>query len=62
MVGYGCVGRCWPLEANVRSAYRRNSINCLRTEFFAFLHRSHTLLTSNSVAKKRDLGESKLDF
>jgi hypothetical protein len=30
MVGYGCVGRCWPLEAYVRSTYCRNSKNCLR--------------------------------
>jgi hypothetical protein len=29
MVGYGCVGRCWPLEANIRSTYWRKSSNCL---------------------------------
>jgi hypothetical protein len=34
MVGYGCVGRCWPLEANVRSTYCRNSKNCLLKYFF----------------------------
>jgi hypothetical protein len=30
MVGYGCVGRCWPLETNVRATNCRNSRNCLR--------------------------------
>jgi hypothetical protein len=34
MVGYGCVGRCWPLEADVRSTYCRNSRNCLWKYFF----------------------------
>ncbi len=34
MVRYGCVGRCWPLEAYVRSTYCRNSKNCLRKYFF----------------------------
>jgi hypothetical protein len=34
MVCYGCVGRCWPMEADVRSTYCRNSINCLRKYFF----------------------------
>ncbi len=34
MVGYGCVGQCWPLEAYVRSTYCRNSKNCLRKYFF----------------------------
>ncbi len=29
MVGYGCVGRWWPLGAGVRSIYSRNSNNCL---------------------------------
>jgi hypothetical protein len=33
MVGYGCVGRCWLLEAYVRSTYCRNSKNCLRKYF-----------------------------
>ncbi len=28
MVGYGCAGRCWPLEAYVRSTYCRISKNC----------------------------------
>jgi hypothetical protein len=34
MVGYGCVGQCWPLEADVRLTYCRNSRNCLRKYFF----------------------------
>jgi hypothetical protein len=51
MVCYGCVGQCWPLEADVRSAYCRNSNNCLR-KYFLFLRRSHTLLTSDLAAKK----------
>jgi hypothetical protein len=35
MVGYGCVGRCWPLEAVVRSTYCRNSSYCLQKYFFS---------------------------
>jgi hypothetical protein len=50
MVGYGCVGRCWQLEANLRSTYCRNSKNCLR-KFFLFLCRSHIFLTSDLTAK-----------
>ncbi len=34
MVCYGCVGQCWPLEADIRSTYFRNSKNCLRKFFF----------------------------
>jgi hypothetical protein len=34
MVGYGCVGQCWQLEANARSTYCRNSKNCLQNYFF----------------------------
>ncbi len=34
MVGYGCDGWCWPLEAYVRSINCRNSRNCLRKYFF----------------------------
>ncbi len=34
MVGYGCVGQCWPLEAYVRLSYCRNSKNCLQKYFF----------------------------
>jgi hypothetical protein len=30
MVGYGYVGQCWLLEADVRSTYCRNSRNCLQ--------------------------------
>ncbi len=33
MVGYGCVGQCWLLEANVRLIYCRNSKICLRKFF-----------------------------
>jgi hypothetical protein len=34
MVGYGCVGQCWQLEAYVRLTYCKISINCLRKYFF----------------------------
>jgi hypothetical protein len=34
MVGYGCVGRCWPLEADVRLIDCRNSRNCPQKYFF----------------------------
>jgi hypothetical protein len=34
MVGYGCVGRCWQLEANVRLTNCMNSKNCLQKYFF----------------------------
>ncbi len=34
MVCHGCVGGCWPLEADVRSTYCRNSNNYLRKYFF----------------------------
>ncbi len=37
MVGYGHVGGCWPLEANVRLTISRNSKNCLRNKFFSYL-------------------------
>jgi hypothetical protein len=33
MVGYDCVGQCWPLEAYVRSTYCRISKNCLPKYF-----------------------------
>ncbi len=49
MVCYGCVGRCWSLEADVRSTYCRNSNNYLRT-YFLFLCRSHTFLTSDPAS------------
>jgi hypothetical protein len=51
MVCYGCVGQCWPLEADVRSNYCRNSNNCL-PKYFLFLRRSHTILTSYPASKK----------
>ncbi len=34
MVGYGCDGWCWPLEAYVRLINCRNSRNCLQKYFF----------------------------
>jgi hypothetical protein len=34
MVSYGCVGRCWALEANVRLTICRDSKNCPRKYFF----------------------------
>jgi hypothetical protein len=50
MVGYGCVGQHWPLEAYVRSTYCRNSKNC-QWKYYLFLCRSHTFLTSDPAAK-----------
>jgi hypothetical protein len=37
MVGYGCVGQCWPLEAYIRSTYCRNSKSCLRF-FYSYVY------------------------
>jgi hypothetical protein len=34
MVCYGCVGCCWPLEAEVSSTNCRNSNHCLQKYFF----------------------------
>ncbi len=34
MVGYGCVGCCWPLKADIRLTYCRNSRNCLVRKYF----------------------------
>ncbi len=42
MVGYGCVGRCWLLEANVRSIYCRNSKICLRKFFNSYVYPIHS--------------------
>ncbi len=61
MVGYSCVVHCWPLEANVRSTYYRNSNNCLWKYLF-HSYRTHTFLTSDPAAKKRYLEENKLYF
>ncbi len=36
MVCYGCVGCCWPLEADISSTNCRNSKNCLRKYFFHY--------------------------
>ncbi len=33
VVGYGCVGHCWPLEANIRSTYCRKWKKCPRKYF-----------------------------
>ncbi len=38
MVGYGCVGQCWQLEAYVRLTYDRNSKNCLRKFFYSYVY------------------------
>ncbi len=43
MIGYGYVGRCWPLEANIRSTYCRNSKNCLWKYFFIPTYISYIL-------------------
>ncbi len=42
MVGFGCVGQCWPMEANVRSIYCRNSKNCLRRFFISYVYPIHS--------------------
>ncbi len=34
MICYGCVGQFWPLEADVRSTYCKNSNYCLWKYFF----------------------------
>ncbi len=52
MVGYGCVGRCWQLEANVTQVDLLQEQQQLSTEvFFLFLRRSHIFLTSDPAAK-----------
>ncbi len=50
MVGYSCVGQCWPLEADIRS-YCRNSLNCLWKIYLLFLRWFDTFLTSDPAAK-----------
>ncbi len=57
MFRYGCVDRCWPLEAGVRSDYCRNS-KIVYGSIFLFLRRSHTFLTSDWAAKKGRLRRS----
>ncbi len=53
MVGYGCVGLCWPLEANVRSTYRRNSKNCLRKFFLnSYLYPIHSWHLTHQLNKE----------
>jgi hypothetical protein len=60
MAGNSYVGRCWLLEANVRLTYCRNSKKMSTEVNFLFPRRTHTFLTSDPTAKKRDSGESKL--
>jgi hypothetical protein len=50
MVGYGCVGRCWPLEADVRSS-TVGKVEIVYRSIFLFLRRSHIFLTSDPAAK-----------
>jgi hypothetical protein len=53
MVGYGCVGRYWPLEANIRSTYCRNSINSLRKYFFySYVYLIHSWHLSRQLNKE----------
>ncbi len=49
MVGYGCVGWCWPLEAYVRSTYL-GIVKIVYGSIFIFLCRSHTFLTFDPAA------------
>jgi hypothetical protein len=49
MVGYGCVGRCWQLKANVRLP--TVGIVAVYGSIFLFLRRSHIFLTSDLAAK-----------
>ncbi len=50
MVGYGCVGWCWPLEAYVRSTYL-GILKIVYGSIFLSLCRSHTFLTFDPAAK-----------
>ncbi len=50
MIGYGCVGWCWPLEAYVRSTYL-GIVKIVCGSIFLFLCRSHTFLTFDPAAK-----------
>jgi hypothetical protein len=53
MVGHGCVGQCWPLEANIRSTdqptvgIKKNVYGSI----FINSYISHTFLTSDPAAK-----------
>ncbi len=42
MVGYGCVGHCWLLEANIRSTYCRNSKNGHLKYFYSYVDSIHS--------------------
>jgi hypothetical protein len=55
MVGYGCVGQCWPLEADVRSTYCRNSRNCLQKFFYSYVDPIYSWHLTRQL-KKEDLG------
>ena len=50
MVGYGCVGRCWQLEANSDQP-TVGIIEIVYGSNFFFLRRSHTFLTFDPAAK-----------
>ncbi len=52
MVSYGCVGQCWPLEANVRSTYCRNSINCLWIFFCSYICPIHSWHLTRQLNKE----------
>jgi hypothetical protein len=52
MVGYGCVGRCWLLEANVRSIYCRNSKICLRKFFNSYVYPIHSWHPTRQLNKE----------
>ncbi len=55
MVGYGCVGQCWLLEADIRSTYCRNSRNCLRKYFlYSFVDPIYSWHLTRQL-KKEDL-------
>ncbi len=50
MVGYGCVGLYWPLEAYIRATYL-GIVKIVYGSIFLFLRRSHTFLTFDLTAK-----------
>ncbi len=62
MVCYGCVGRCWPLEADVRSAYCSNSNICLRKYYlYSYIDPIHSWHFTRRL-KKEDLDRHILVF
>ncbi len=52
VVGYGCVGRCWPLEAYVRSINCRNSKNYLRKYFYSYVDPIHSWHLTRQLNKE----------